>query len=102
MSDAVALFLIPSLAAAVVVDGFAVPFSFFVFLSSSEEEEEEGFANVLVSDASFSACFRFFLLPGAFFSACVRPFSFNVFRRRLRRAMSVGAVGRIGITSFSA
>ena len=113
VSEAVALFLMPSLVGVgvAIVVGFDVAFSFFVFVFlSSSEEEEVGFVEVLVSCASplvvtapLSACLRFFLLlPGAFFSACVRPFSLSVFKRRLRRAMSVGAVGRIGMTSFSA
>ena len=86
-----------------------VPFSLVVLAFFSSSEEDEGFVEVLGSllvaaaAAAASACLRFFLLlPGAFFSACVRPFSLSVFKRSLRRAMSVGAVGRMGMTSFSA
>lgn len=54
------------------------------------------------SASAFSAFFLRFLLPGAFLRACVRPFSFSVFMRRERRAMSVSTVGRMGIMSFEA
>jgi hypothetical protein len=98
----VALFLRPKL------DGvsFFSLLSFLVVLSSSDEE---GFVapfekGVLVVEGDVSACFLFlsFLLPGAFLSACVRPFSLSVFTRRFRRAMSIGTIGRMGMTSFSA
>ena len=97
VSDAVALFLRPP----VLGTSFLSFDSFFAVLSSSDED---GFVAAAASPfASFSACFRFFLLlPGAFLSACVRPFSLSVLMRRLRRAMSVGAVGAMGMTSFSA
>ena len=81
----------------------------FAFLSSSEEDLDFvvvpfPFVSVGAESpfVSLSACFLRFLLPGAFLSACVRPFSRSVFIRRFRRARSVGTVGRIGITSFSA
>ncbi len=90
------------------VVSFFSPFAFCEkFLSSSDDDldfVEEPFAvgSVELSFATFSAAFLRFLLPGAFLSACVRPFSLSVFIRRFSRARSVGTVGRIGMTSFSA
>lgn len=79
-------------------------FSFFsFFLSSSDDGCLEVVPFSVVSPlVSFSAFFFLFLLPGAFFNACVRPFSFSVFTRRFRRAISVGWVGAMGMMSFSA
>jgi hypothetical protein len=98
VSEAVAEFLSP------LSEAFS-PFALgFAFLSSSDEDFDLA-AVPFVSAAPFvslSAFFLRFLLPDAFFSACVRPFSRNVLTRRLRRARSADTVGRIGITSFSA
>jgi hypothetical protein len=103
VSEAVALFLRPLLADV----SFFSFFSAFAVLSSSDDKGlvapfEAGMVASVVMDAS--ACFLFlsFLLPGAFLSACVSPFSLSVLIRRFRRAMSVDTVGRMGITSFSA
>lgn len=104
VSDAVAEFLMP----------LSASFSLFVFkpfaltfdLSSSDDDLDlvAPFVSVAFESpfASLSAFFLRFLLPGAFFSACVRLFSFSVLIRRFRRARSVGMAGRRGITSFSA
>lgn len=109
MSEAVAVFLrplsgVPFLSPLEPLG--VVPFvASFAFLSSSDEEEWGFVFEAAGSEepfVSFSACFLRFLLPGAFLSACVRPFSLRVLIRRLRRARSVGTVGRMGITSFSA
>lgn len=71
------------------------------FLSSSDVVGFVFSSSALVA-SPLASLFFLFLLPGAFFSACVRPFSRSVLTRRLSRAMSVGIVGKIGITSFSA
>lgn len=103
VSDAVAEFLMP-----LSVVSFFSPFALvFGFFSSSDDDFDFAvfpFDSVgTVSPFAFlSAFFLRFLLPGAFLSACVRPFSLSVFIRRFSRARSVGTVGRIGITSFSA
>ena len=92
VSEAVAEFLSP------LSEAFS-PFALdFAFLSSSDEDLDLA----PVPFVSLSAFFLRFLLPGAFLSACVRPFSRSVLTRRLRRARSVDTVGRIGMTSFSA
>lgn len=98
VSEAVAEFLSP------LSKAFAPSALVFAFLSSSDEDLDLAAVPFVAASpfASLSAFFLRFLLPGAFFSACVRPFSRNVLTRRLRRARSVGAVGSIGIMSFSA
>ena len=92
VSDAVAEFLSP------LSEAFSPSALGFAFLSSSDEDLDL----VAVPLVSLSAVFLRFLLPGAFLSACVRPFLRSVLTRRLRRARSVGIVGRMGMTSFSA
>jgi hypothetical protein len=103
VSDAVAEFLMPLS----VVPLFSPFVLSFAFLSSSDDDFDFVVVPVASTGAespfvSLSAFFLRFLLPGAFLSACVRPFSRKVFIRRFRRARSVGTVGRMGTTSFSA
>jgi len=103
VSEAVAVFLRP-LSGVLFLSPLEPFVAGFAFLSSSDEEWAFVFVGASSKEpfVSFSAFFLRFLLPGAFLSACVRPFSLNVLIRRLRRARSVGTVGRMGITSFSA
>ena len=108
----VAVVVVVVLDVVIVVD-LSFFFVFSAFLPSSDEVCLEGgvsFSFLVVAAAAtavlpfvslFSVFFRF-LLPGAFFNAWVRLFSLSVLMRRLRRAISVGRVGRIGIISFSA
>lgn len=110
VSDAVAEFFMPlsvSFFSPFVLGPFVLgPFVLAFDLSSSDEDLDlvVPFRSVAVGSpfVCLSAFFLRFLLPGAFFSAWVRPFSLSVLIRRLRRARSVGTVGSMGIMSFSA
>jgi hypothetical protein len=77
-------------------------FSFFLSSSDVLAVHSIVLPFIVLPFSSFSAFFFRFLLPGAFLRACVRPFPFSVLARRFSLAMSVGNVGRMGMTSFSA